>query len=114
MYRKLFLFVLALFLVAANVTFAGTVLEIEIANGNDSVEEEASGRQRTIDLANKLAAVELRVAEARLEALEAGEAGITIDTTGLDPILDLLLVTIIENAQVRASVEGAAFLVDGL
>jgi hypothetical protein len=43
MYRKLFLFVLALSLVAANITFAGTVLEIEIASGNDSVEEEAPG-----------------------------------------------------------------------
>ncbi len=43
MYRNLFLFVLALSLVAANVTFAGTVLEVEIATGNDSVEEEESG-----------------------------------------------------------------------
>ena len=43
MYRKLFLFVLVLSLVAANVTFAGNVIEVEIANGNDSVEEEAPG-----------------------------------------------------------------------
>ncbi|MBW7991960.1 MAG: hypothetical protein FVQ84_18355 [Planctomycetes bacterium] len=40
MYRKLFLFVLALSLVAANVTFAGNVIEVEIANGNDSVEDQ--------------------------------------------------------------------------
>ena len=43
MYKKLFLFVLALSLFAANITFASNVIEIEIANGNDSVEEEAPG-----------------------------------------------------------------------
>ena len=43
MYRKLFLFVLVLSFIAANVTFAGTVIEIGITNGNDSVEEESSG-----------------------------------------------------------------------
>ncbi|MHC4534448.1 MAG: hypothetical protein ACYS6K_10890, partial [Planctomycetota bacterium] len=43
MYRKLFLFVLALSLITANVTLAGTVVEISITNGNDSVEEESSG-----------------------------------------------------------------------
>jgi hypothetical protein len=44
MYGKLFLFVLAFSFIAANVTFAGTVIEVEIANGNDSVEDQlASG-----------------------------------------------------------------------
>jgi hypothetical protein len=43
MYRKLFLFVLALSLFAANGTLAGTVLEVGITNGSDSVEEESSG-----------------------------------------------------------------------
>ena len=43
MYRKLILFVLALSLITANVTLAGTVVEITITNGNDSVEEESSG-----------------------------------------------------------------------
>lgn len=80
----------------------------------DAFNEEARQRKESIETANKLADVELKVAKERLKILESGEAGITIDTTGLDPILDLLLVTIIENAQVRASTEGAAFLVDGL
>ncbi|MCP4263021.1 MAG: hypothetical protein GY774_36735 [Planctomycetes bacterium] len=43
MCRKLFLFILALTLITANVALAGTVVEIGIASGNDSVEEQASG-----------------------------------------------------------------------
>ncbi|MCP4611549.1 MAG: hypothetical protein GY845_22790 [Planctomycetes bacterium] len=43
MYRKLFLFVLALSLVAANITFASNVVEIGITGGNDSIEEQAGG-----------------------------------------------------------------------
>jgi len=43
MYRNLYLFVLALSLVAANVTFASNVVEIGITNGNDSIEEQAGG-----------------------------------------------------------------------
>jgi hypothetical protein len=43
MYRNIFLLVLALSLVAANVTFASNVVEIGITNGNDSIEEQAGG-----------------------------------------------------------------------
>ena len=42
MYRKSILFVLALSFVAANVTFAGKVVEVGITNGNDSVEDQLS------------------------------------------------------------------------
>ena len=42
MSRKLFLFVLAISFVAANVTFAGMVAEVEITNGYDSVEDQLS------------------------------------------------------------------------
>ena len=80
----------------------------------NAFDEETKQRKDSIKIANELAAVELKVAQARLDALNSGDAGITIDTSGLDPILDLLLVTIIENAQVRASTEGAAFLVGGI
>ena len=42
MCRKLILFVLALSLVAANVTFAGRVVEVANSGGNDSVEDQLS------------------------------------------------------------------------
>jgi len=42
MYRKLFSFVLAMSFIAANAAFAGKVVEIEIASGNDSVEDQLS------------------------------------------------------------------------
>ena len=42
MYRKLFLFVLAMSLVAANVTFADMVVEVPNSGGNDSVEDQLS------------------------------------------------------------------------
>jgi len=42
MYRKLFLFVLAISIIVANVTFAGKVVEVGITNGNDSVEDQLS------------------------------------------------------------------------
>ena len=42
MCRKLLLFVSAMALVAANVTFAGMVAEVEITNGYDSVEDQLS------------------------------------------------------------------------
>ncbi len=77
-------------------------------------EQEIAARQKALDLQNRLIEAEIRLQEARLAAIESGDAAITIDTTGLDPILDLLLTTIIEQAQIRASIDGAAFLVGAL
>ncbi len=80
----------------------------------DAFRAEIEARQQALDLQNRLIETEIRLQEARLKAIESGDAKITIDTTGIEPILDLLLTTIIEQAQVRASVDGAAFLVGAL
>lgn len=80
----------------------------------DAFREEIKNREKALDLQNRLIETEIRLQEAKLRSLESGDALITIDTTGLEPILDLLLTTIIERAQVRASVDGAAFLVGAL
>ena len=72
---------------------------------------EIDARQKALDLQNRLIETEIRLQEARLKSIESGDASITIDTTGIEPILDLLLTTIIQQAQVRASVDGASFLV---
>lgn len=80
----------------------------------DAFSTEIANREKALNLQNRLIETEIRLQEARLRSLESGDSLITIDTTGLDPILDLLLTTIIEKAQVRASVDGAAFLVGAL
>jgi len=77
-------------------------------------EQEAALRNESINLQNKLILTEVQLAEARLKSIEDGDAAITIDTQGLEPILDLLLTTIIQNAQVKATSSGSAFLVGNL
>jgi len=76
----------------------------------DAFEAETAARQKALDLQNELIETEIALQQARLAAVSDGDATITIDTAGLDPILDLLLTTIIQQAQVKASAEGAAFL----
>lgn len=80
----------------------------------DAFRQEIQAREEALDLQNRLIETEIRLQEARLKAIESGDAKITIDTSGIEPILDLLLTTIIQQAQVRASVDGAAFLVGAL
>lgn len=77
----------------------------------EAFRQEIRNRERALELQNRLLEVEIRLQEQRLRQAESGEASITIDTTGLSPILDLLLTTIIQEAQIRASTDGAAFLV---
>lgn len=76
----------------------------------DAFREEVAARQKALDLQNKLIETEIDLQQARLKAIESGDSTITIDTTGIEPILDLLLTTIIKNAQARATADGAAFL----
>lgn len=80
----------------------------------DAFRAEIEARQKALDLQNELIRTEIRLQQARLKAITDRDAKITIDTSGIEPILDLLLTTIIEQAQVRASVDGAAFLVGAL
>ncbi len=80
----------------------------------DAFRAEIEARQKALDLQNELITTEIRLQQARLKAIESGDSQITIDTTGIEPILDLLLTTIIQQAQVRASVDGAAFLAGSL
>ncbi len=77
----------------------------------DAFKAETEARQKALDQQNDLIETEIKLQQARLKQIETGETKITIDTTGIAPILDLLLTTIIQEAQVRAAANGASFLI---
>ena len=55
-------------------------------------------------------ALQKKLIEAKTKALEKGDLGFTIDTTGLEPALELVMWQILEKVQVRANETEAEFL----
>jgi hypothetical protein len=74
------------------------------------LEQEADARKQSLDLQKRLTESQIEYQEAQTERLKSGKALIEIDTTGVEPAIEMVLWNIIDKAQVRVAGEEADFL----
>lgn len=77
---------------------------------DSSIRKQEEAQQAAIKLQNELAKSQIENLKARTQALQSGEGLIKIDSTGLEPALEMIMWEIIEKVQMRANAEGAEFL----
>ncbi len=74
------------------------------------VEEQMAMEQEALRLQGELTAAQVDYMRAKSEALTSGEGLIKIDSTGLEPALEMIMWEILEKIQVRVNEESAEFL----
>lgn len=67
-------------------------------------------REKAFNLQEKLTDSQIEYMDAKTKQLEDGDASIQIDSTGLEPALEMIMWQIIEKVQVKANEEAADFL----
>ncbi|MDF1577672.1 MAG: phage tail tape measure protein [Desulfobulbales bacterium] len=72
--------------------------------------KEADAREEALKLQRILTEAQARYMDAKTEALNAGEAMISVTADGLEPELEAFMWRIIERVQIRAAAEQAEFL----
>ncbi|MDN3521516.1 phage tail tape measure protein [Halomonas ramblicola] len=77
---------------------------------DSAIRKQEEAQQEAIGLQNELARQQIASLKARTEAMRNGEGLIKIDSTGLEPALEMILWEILEKIQLRANAEGAEFL----
>lgn len=88
----------------------GASSQLEQFRAERVLEKELTLRQQSFDLQEKLTNAEIASLEAKTKALEEGDSLITIDSTGLEPALEMVMWQILEKVQVRATAEASEFL----
>jgi TP901 family phage tail tape measure protein len=76
----------------------------------DILREEADLRQQSFDLQKKLTEAQVAQMEAKTKALQSGGAEISIDSSGLEPALEMVMWEILKKVQVRANENASDFL----
>ena len=76
----------------------------------DILREEQEIRKEAFELQKKLTEAQLDYLDAKTKRLAEGESIITIDSSGLEPALEMIMWEIIEKVQIRASEEASEFL----
>lgn len=72
--------------------------------------DEAELRQKAFDLQERLTNAQIDLIEAKQKAIDDGDGLINIDSSGLEPALEMIMWQIIEKVQIRASAEASEFL----
>ena len=75
-----------------------------------NVEKESEVRNKALESQMKLNDVQAEYIKAKAESLKRGDAVIQIDSTGLEPALEIVMWNIIQKVQIRANEESADFL----
>ena len=76
----------------------------------DILEKQMDIEEKMVDSQIKLNDAQAEMIQAKTEAMERGDAMIQIDSTGLEPALELIMWQVIEKVQIRANAESADFL----
>lgn len=74
------------------------------------VERQQEAQEKALESQIKLNEAQAENIQARTEAMERGDAMIQIDSTGLEPALEMIMWQIIEKVQIRANESSADFL----
>jgi TP901 family phage tail tape measure protein len=86
--------------------------EREVFNAlQDQIKAENELRERSVTMQERLTQATVENLRARSEALARGDALIKIDTTGVEPALQLVLETIIKEAQIVSNSQGLELLI---
>ena len=76
----------------------------------DQIALENDRRQQALDQQGELIDAQVRYLNEKTDSLQRGDALIKIEADGLEPELEAFMWKIVERVQVRASDEGAEFL----
>lgn len=76
----------------------------------DLVERQMEIEEKMVDSQIALNEAQVEMTRAKIEAMERGDAMIQIDSTGLEPALEMIMWQIIEKVQIRANESSADFL----
>ena len=76
----------------------------------DILREEIKLREQTFELQKKLTEAEIEHITAKTELLATGQSLITIDSSGLEPALEMVMWHILEKIQLRATESASDFL----
>jgi hypothetical protein len=76
----------------------------------DIVEEQQDAQNKLIESQVALNDAQVEYMKLKMESMQGGEALIKIDSTGLEPALEMVMWEILEKVQIRASEEAADFL----
>ena len=74
------------------------------------IEDQMALQERALEAQIKLNDAQVAYMDAKAAALKSGDSLITIDSTGLEPALELIMFEILEKIQIRASEESSEFL----
>jgi len=76
----------------------------------DVLDDQMDMQQQALDMQKELTTAQVEYMNARTEALEGGESLITIDSSGLEPALEMIMWQVIEKVQLKATESAADFL----
>jgi len=76
----------------------------------DLLEDQQEQQNKLIESQIKLTDAQVEYLERKAEAFDRGDALISIDTTGVEPALEMVMWEILEKVQLRANEEAAEFL----
>ncbi len=76
----------------------------------DQIREENKRREESLELQKKLTEEQIKVMQARTDALGRGEGLITVDGAGLQPHLEAIMWEILSAVQLRVNEEYSEFL----
>lgn len=76
----------------------------------DAIEREQTLRQTQFDLQKQLIEQQIKMNELRIQRMNEGDFSIKIDSTGLEPALEMVMWEIIKKVQIRAVESSAEFL----
>jgi len=83
-------------------------LDRSIARG--MLEDELELKREIWEVQKKLIEAQIAMKEAQADAIERGDSQIKIDTTGVEPALEMVMWQIIEKVQIQANANAQAFL----
>jgi hypothetical protein len=83
-------------------------LDRSIARG--MLEDELELKREIWEVQKKLIEAQIAMQEAQADAIERGDSQIKIDTTGVEPALEMVMWQIIEKVQIQANANAQAFL----
>lgn len=76
----------------------------------DVLEEQMEMEQQSLDMQKDLIEAQIKLMEAKADAIDDGDGLIKIESSGLEPALEMVMWQILEKVQVKASEEEASFL----
>lgn len=76
----------------------------------DQIDQENNRRDRSLDMQEALTSAQVELMTAKVDAVRNGDGLLKVDTTGVEPALELVLWNLLEKAQIRMNESAEDFL----